>query len=45
MALKAHHACMMTENTNYIQFSASKIMNRLTTFALHKAEDKSPDRG
>jgi hypothetical protein len=36
---------MMTDNTNYIDFSAKKIMKRLTVFALHKAGYADPDRG
>jgi hypothetical protein len=45
MALKAHHACMMTDNTSYIIYSASKIMKRLTIQAQFRCEESAPDRG
>jgi hypothetical protein len=45
MLLKIHHACMMTENTHYLVFAASKLMRRLTVFARYKKEYSDPDRG
>jgi hypothetical protein len=45
MLLKIHHACMMTDNTNYLLFAGTKTMRRFGVYARHKKEYKDPDRG